>query len=750
MPLREFTSAELLVTERRRLELPLLALVWIASTAFSLAEWNLFYLLAASFGVGVNLLAVLAGKEIYLQRIFVNLAVVLSMAVLGLEFFSGRVSSTVALAHFMILIQLCKLFEQKRNRDYAQMLLLSLLVMICGAIVTQALWFVATMLLYVILLIYVGMVFTLKRGLDHTASARLTVESSPLQPQRVAWNVSRRWPQRSLIRRVIVVLVAALLTGLLMFIITPRMEGGGFGLYDQQKVGMSGFSDGVRLGDVSELYLSDAVVMRLEPLDERATRLAGGTLYLRGYSFDKYAHSQWTRSAAYQSTQGMRRIPTPPPVSGDRTARMRVAMVSELLPRIFTPYPTPSVDMLNSDGTNALQPTMLHTHAPRNSVVGTVRYEFATWTEPFTRDQRRYLRLFAHRSSMAMAIVPAATVWVPRKVQKLAETWCSDLLEARQTAEPAERSRLNLQIARRIAGRLRSEYSYTLDLSSADPDRDGLEDFLFHMRAGHCEYFASAMTAMCRSLGVRARLVTGFAVDGTSMEDGRLLVRQRDAHAWTEVFTRQRGWEIVDATPGSYRQAGQGGLSGASDIWQRIRFWWNDRIVGFDEFSREQVGEWVARQLWNLWGWLKAAARSIAESFSRLVIEGEVDAVLLWTVLALAVLAVLIEMSVARRSLRKRRQMQTLPTWKAWQKMPTFARLIRRLDKKGLAGTPEQTLRRRVETAADRAELPPERLEALVEVFYRLRWGGQNVPERELARAEDSAKQMLRQLRRQR
>ena len=79
----------------------------------------------------------------------------------------------------------------------------------------------------------------------------------------------------------------------------------------------------------------------------------------------------------------------------------------------------------------------------------------------------------------------------------LARQWCRDLLAARPV-DPAVRGPSDLAIAQRIADRLRQDYAYSLDLSSADPDRDAVEDFLFYMKQGHCEYFASALTVMCR------------------------------------------------------------------------------------------------------------------------------------------------------------------------------------------------------------------------------------------------------------
>lgn len=93
-------------------------------------------------------------------------------------------------------------------------------------------------------------------------------------------------------------------------------------------------------------------------------------------------------------------------------------------------------------------------------------------------------------------------------------------------------------------------FSYTLDLSITDPSIDPVEDFLFNRKAGHCEYFASALTLMLRATGVPARLVTGFSAGRWDEKTERLLVEQRHAHAWTEAFVDGR-WLVIDATPPS-------------------------------------------------------------------------------------------------------------------------------------------------------------------------------------------------------
>ena len=74
--------------------------------------------------------------------------------------------------------------------------------------------------------------------------------------------------------------------------------------------------------------------------------------------------------------------------------------------------------------------------------------------------------------------------------------------------------------------------------------------FLYDLKRGHCEYFAGAMTLMCQSLGMQARMVVGFKCDEYSAVNDQYIVRQSHAHSWVEVRT-SKGWMTYDPTSGT-------------------------------------------------------------------------------------------------------------------------------------------------------------------------------------------------------
>jgi hypothetical protein len=116
-------------------------------------------------------------------------------------------------------------------------------------------------------------------------------------------------------------------------------------------------------------------------------------------------------------------------------------------------------------------------------------------------------------------------------------------------------------------GHLRKTYPYDLSIAPQREEMDAVEFFLFEQRRGYCEQFASSLAVMARSLGIPARVATGYAPGEYNPFTGLHEVRASDAHAWVEVYFPGHGWSAFDPTPGDdstpwrYEEAGalQGG-----------------------------------------------------------------------------------------------------------------------------------------------------------------------------------------------
>lgn len=103
------------------------------------------------------------------------------------------------------------------------------------------------------------------------------------------------------------------------------------------------------------------------------------------------------------------------------------------------------------------------------------------------------------------------------------------------------------QMAFALQNYLSRSYRYTLDVAPQPAELDFVTNFLLQTKEGYCTYFASAMTVLCRMLGLPARYVEGYMADPDA--EGHALVTGMDAHAWTEVYFSGFGWLTFDATP---------------------------------------------------------------------------------------------------------------------------------------------------------------------------------------------------------
>jgi transglutaminase-like putative cysteine protease len=154
-------------------------------------------------------------------------------------------------------------------------------------------------------------------------------------------------------------------------------------------------------------------------------------------------------------------------------------------------------------------------------------------------------------------------------------------------------------IVRRALEMYRAQFSYSL---AAPPlGRNSVDEFLFDTRIGFCEHFSSSFTFLMRAAGIPARVVTGYVGGYHNRIGNYLLVRQSDAHAWSEVWLRGRGWTRVDPTAAVspehvYLQASEDSSSGPSgaglsdlfDVSDWMRRGWNQFVLGFDA-ARQQA-----------------------------------------------------------------------------------------------------------------------------------------------------------------
>ena len=306
---------------------------------------------------------------------------------------------------------------------------------------------------------------------------------------------------------------------------------------DAEDVQEVGFSREVSLGDLGPLHDDLTLLAQL-----RTEASLPEEVYLRGVILDRFTGSSWVSSTPPEHT--------PAPPAGDGALHQHRLLLAPLTEGVL--LGVPSVVEMAGDGVDVWR-----------DHVGTWRYigpvqpvAYTTWSaetvapDPL-QEPGRWLGLPAEMDPRIRSL-------------------------AAQLAQEASVGQLG-QVGYTEAW-LRENYTYTR-LPVASTERQALSDFLFDSRAGHCEYFATALAVLLRAQGLAARVVTGVrGVEQTP--EGVRMFRQRDAHAWVEVFRDGQGWVGVDATPPELRtppplrrapsglSAGAGG--GVGPVWTRL------------------------------------------------------------------------------------------------------------------------------------------------------------------------------------
>jgi transglutaminase-like putative cysteine protease/Ca2+/Na+ antiporter len=503
----------------------------------------------------------------------------------------------LAVGMFLVLLQIIKLFEQRYNRDYAQLLVLSLLLMVAASINTASLLFGIMLIVYLFLSLYCCLLFHLKVETDH-AKQVLGLREEQRNPATLRQD--QRFLSRSMRRLTMVVAFVSVACAVVVFLFFPRGAGANFigPLQFKAVQRMTGMSEQVSFQQLARISQNTEVVGHIWVWHNG--QLVQGTreLMLRGSTLDIYTGND-RKNGSWRWVHG--RGESEPPV--ERIA----AQTPLMLPR--GKIRTPSVD--NWRQRFLLEPTDtrlifglagLAEFTPLSEALG-VRYEERDETLHSVEPIRH--RLEYEVLSRGKLLEPDLKALAKEPIQsridpKIGEFARKPEVSGHNAKGPLAKQRdpkalvtpLDAEIAKNISDYLRKNFAYTLDLTDAKriKGEDPIVAFLYRMRRGHCEYFAGAMTLMCQSLGIHARMVIGFACNEYNRVGGFYVVRQSQAHAWVEVLTPQ-GWQMFDPTSG--RQAQGNGQAGAwrqfKQLFDYIEFTWANSVVAYDQDNRQNL-----------------------------------------------------------------------------------------------------------------------------------------------------------------
>ena len=287
--------------------------------------------------------------------------------------------------------------------------------------------------------------------------------------------------------------------------------------------------------------------------------------------------------------------------------------------------------------------------------------------------------------------------------------------------------------ARALERRLRHDYGYTLELLPV-PVADPLATFLFARKKGHCEYFASAMAVMLRTLGIPARVVTGFLGGVYNPMTGWQVVRASDAHSWVEAWLPRRGWVTFDPTPPDPSPASTGLWTRAGLVLDAADQFWQDWVLGYDFERQITLASRMQESGRNFrFPWFGDTAAQM-ETSVRAVREYAVEILSLFVLAGLAILYGPALLRKLRADLRVRRAQRG--DAQASDATLLYERMLHVLERRGMQKPPWLT------PAEFARVLPASELAMLVEdltaAYNQFRFGGRN----------DAAPRMVRLLRR--
>jgi hypothetical protein len=268
--------------------------------------------------------------------------------------------------------------------------------------------------------------------------------------------------------------------------------------------------------------LGEALVMAVQVADSPPTRF-----YWRATSYDEYTGQGWFSNTTYEDRDSPWPGSTDPPP--DYALLRQSFRTTHPLRRVYAAGRIVQI-------TQPIRGEWLTAHPYEMvaawSTISISAYEVRSWVPTGTPDQLRTAS--EDYPTWIVDSYLALPESLPPRVGALAQEITADQPTAYDRA-------LALQAYLRT-------YPYTLDLPAPPDDRDVVDAFLFEWQEGYCDYYASAMVVMARSVGLPARLAVGYATGAYDPETDRYYVTQADAHSWPEVYFLHYGWIPFEPT----------------------------------------------------------------------------------------------------------------------------------------------------------------------------------------------------------
>ena len=461
---------------------------------------------------------------------------------------------------------------------------------------------------------------------------------------------------------------------IILFILVPRIPGPLWGLTSEQRGGITGLSDSMSPGAISNLIRSNEVAFRVEFNGEVP---AQSKLYWRGpvmTKFNGYRWSQIQRRPLRLFNLASYRDPIEYTVTMEPNGERWVLALDMPTRLVKNSFMTMDYQLTRSENINDLLRYTTESH---------LAYRVGLDEDP------EYLALSRRYPENSN----------PRTIELGQE------LAARYD-RPEE------IIAHVLRMFNQQEFIYTLKPPLLAGDV--VDEFLFDSRRGFCEHYAGAFALLMRGAGIPARIVTGYQGGEYNEVGNYLIVRQSDAHAWTEVWIANRGWVRIDPTaavsPNRIEQGLDDALAEAESIfrirnrnplfssllynWDNLQHSWNDWVLNYN--GRRQM---------NFLRELDIGIDSWADMIITLVFMLTAVSLIFWFI-------------VWYRERPPRPEIYEV----------LFNQVMRKLAKNGIQRTPSEDTRAFLQRVA--SDYPQRsQLAKIVEIYNRVKYGREGVDE---------------------
>jgi transglutaminase-like putative cysteine protease len=520
----------------------------------------------------IALLTVDCNPRLGLNRSLSNWLALFSVGLVLLEFSNHYELLLISLAHWLVYLQLIKIFLPKRVEDDWFLFLLGLMQVLVGADNSQSDRVGEALAIWAFLALWVLTLFSLHRdAIRYLPRTGPATDYVPIMED----------PYPGLLDPAFVfaalrVTLMTLALGSVIFLALPRRSSlarlHGATIAPRH---LTGFDEEVKLGQLGEILEDDSVVMSIELFDAESKRIGPPVEPLwRGVTMASYNNGRWSRQR-WSSRVGLsdaRNLEQLRPV-----IVQRIRLEASDSPVLFGLRPiykatsgqSPTPEFVENDGTLARRD-------PRSE---TYDYTVVSDADPVQPQARERL---PRREGSVMGLLLEVPLSIREEMTRIAEQQVRNIPEDQPLlrAQALEQYLLNS-----------GNFRYSLHQTVMDSQIDPVLDFLVNTRTGHCAYFASALTLLLRSVGLPARMVNGFK-GGDWNEFAQVLnVRQKHAHSWVEVLVppapgKDHDWVTLDPTPATERNEAVASVGGFAANFRQftdlVRYVWVFYVVGYN------------------------------------------------------------------------------------------------------------------------------------------------------------------------